>query len=344
MLPFVASCRKDFLSEPLESLSPTEFADSKSGMNSPQSWDILGLGCVAVDDLLFLDAFPQPDTKVRIKGRDRQCGGLTGNALVAAARLGARCAFAGALGDDEASQFVLQTFQREGIDVSLVRMQPNATPIRSTILVDQSKDTRTVLFDLTGTTGASPDWPPAEAIQRCRMVYVDHYGLEGMIRAARIAREAGAIVMGDLERDEWLGIDELMALLDHVVISQAFAAKRTGSKDPARAAELLGQGGCRAAVVTCGADGSWWVNEKETKARHQPAFPVPVVDTTGCGDVFHGAYAAGLIRGLPAAECVRIATAAAALKAMRPGAQRGSPQWKEVAEFLRERGGPILPR
>jgi sulfofructose kinase len=303
-------------------------------MNQPRSWDILGLGCVAVDDLLYVDAFPQPDSKVRLRSRDRQCGGLTGNALVAAARLGARCAFAGALGNDEASRFVLETFQREGIDLSLVCIQPNAGPIRSTIIVDQSKHTRTVLFDLSGTTGASPDWPPAKAIQDCRMLYVDHYGLEGMIRAARIAHAAGAVVMGDLERDEWPGFEELLALLDHVVVNQAFGFKRTGASAASAAAELLGDAGRRTAVVTCGAEGSWWVSGKEIKALHQCAFAVPVIDTTGCGDVFHGAYAAALVKGWHVAECVRFASAAAALKAMRPGGQRGSPRWEEVAAFL----------
>ena len=307
-------------------------------MKNPTSWDILGLGCVAVDDLLYLDAYPQPDTKVRLRGRDRQSGGLTGNALVAAARLGARCAFAGTLGTDEASRFVLDTFQREGVDVSLVRIQADARPIRSTILVDQTEHTRTVLFDLSGTTGALPDWPPADVLRAVRVVYVDHYGIEGMIRAARIAQSEGAAVVADLERDEWPGFDELQGLVDHLVVNRPFASRRTGCNDPAAAAQRLGDGGRRTAVVTCGALGSWWIGEGMNQPVHQPAFAVPVVDTTGCGDVFHGAYAAGLVQGLPPAERVRFASAAAALKATRPGGQLGSPRWAEVMAFLAERG------
>jgi sulfofructose kinase len=299
-----------------------------------QFCDILGLGCVALDELLYLDAFPQPDTKVRLRGRDRQCGGLTGNALVAAARLGARCAFAGTLGTDESSRFVLDTFRAEGIDTGSVRAQATAGPIRSTILVDQSKQTRTVLFDLTGTTGASPEWPPAEVIRASRVIYVDHYGLEGMIRAARIAHEVGGTVVADLERDEWLGFDELEGLVDHLIVNQAFAAKRTGCAEPAAAAERLWHAGRRAVVVTCGPAGSWWMDSGTIKAVHQPAFAVTALDTTGCGDVFHGAYAAALVKGLSVAGCVRIASAAAAIKATRLGGQRGSPRWAEVEEFL----------
>ena len=82
------------------------------------AFDVLGLGCTAVDDLLYVAAFPAVETKVQVRKRERQCGGLTATALVAASRLGARCAFAGVLGDDEHSRFVIDTLDREGIDLS----------------------------------------------------------------------------------------------------------------------------------------------------------------------------------------------------------------------------------
>ena len=150
-------------------------------------WDVLGLGCVAVDDLLYIPAYPPPDSKVRVRRRERQGGGLTGTALVAAARLGARCAFAGVLGDDEDSRFVEDCFRRDGVDTSPVVRRRGARPIRSTILVDESRHTRTIFFDLAGSTGADPEAPPAEVIRAARVLFVDHYGVEGMTRAARIA-------------------------------------------------------------------------------------------------------------------------------------------------------------
>src|SRR5436190_23723632 len=105
--------------------------------------DVLGLGCVAVDDLLYVSAYPPADAKVQVRRRERQCGGLTGTALVAAARLGSRCAYAGILGDDDDSRFVKDTFRREGIDLSYVVLDPVARPIRSVIGVDESSLTRT---------------------------------------------------------------------------------------------------------------------------------------------------------------------------------------------------------
>src|SRR5438552_11512604 len=103
------------------------------------TFDILGLGCVAIDDLVYVDAYPAPDTKVQVRRRERQCGGLTATALVAAARLGARCAFAGVLGDDEDSDFVTATFEREGVDTAPTIRRREARPIRSTIIVDEAQ-------------------------------------------------------------------------------------------------------------------------------------------------------------------------------------------------------------
>ena len=303
-------------------------------MSPSPTFDILGLGCVAVDDLLYLDSFPIPDTKAAVRGRQRQCGGLTGNALVAAARLGAHCAFAGTLGTDESSRFVLDTFKCEGIDTSVVRTMPDARPIRSTILVDQCQDTRTILFDLSGTVAASPDWPPEESIRTSRAIYVDHYGMEGMIRAARIARHAGIAVIADLERNEWPGFDELLGMVDHVIVNRAFAYKLTGCGEPEVAAAKLWNVGRSAVVVTCGAKGSWYIGAYKDKATHQKAFIVPVVDTTGCGDVFHGAYSAAWAKGMPLPQRVQLASAAAAIKASKLGGQQGSPRWEELMRFV----------
>lgn len=295
-------------------------------------YDLLGLGCIAVDDLLYLPGFPRPEEKVRIRTRQRQCGGLTATALVAAARLGARCAYAGVLGDDELSGFVRATFAREGVDLTHLRGQAGARPIHSTVLVDEAALTRTVLFDLTGTVGAAVDHPAADVIQTAKVLYVDHYGLEGMTRAARLARAAGVPIVADLERDEWPGFDDLLALVDHLILSETFALRRTRTSSPADAVLALWTTARRVVVVTCGAAGCWWTDNGHA-VQHCPAFAVATVDPTGCGDVFHGAYAATLARGLGVTERLRLASAAAALKARHLGAQAGAPTWEAVLAF-----------
>jgi sugar/nucleoside kinase (ribokinase family) len=293
---------------------------------------------VAVDDLLVVPSYPLPETKVRLRRRERQCGGLTGTALVAATRLGARCAFAGVLGDDEDSRFVVECFGREGIDTTHLLRRPGARPIHSTVIVDEGAHTRTVLFDLAGSVGAESDHPPDEVIRAARVLYVDHYGIEGMTRAARVARAAGVPVVADLERDEWPGFHGLLALVDHLIVGRAFAEKLTGAADPAAAVDRLWRDDRRAVVVTCGADGCWYRGDARPGPRRQPAFLVEVVDTTGCGDVFHGAYAAALAQGMDLPGRIRFASAAAAIKATRYGGQAGIPTRAAVEAFLQERG------
>ncbi len=300
--------------------------------------DVLGLGCVAVDDLLYIAAYPAPEAKVQVRHRERQCGGLTGTALVAAARLGARCAYAGVLGEDDDSRFVRDTFLREGLSVAHIATRPGARPIRSTIIVDEGHHTRTIFYDLAGSVGADPELPDAHVIRSSRVLFVDHYGIEGVLRAAGIAHAAGIPVVADLERSDRPRFGELLAAVDHLVVARAFAEKLTGAADPAVAVGKLWSDGRQAVVVTCGAVGCWYRGAGDPgPPRHQPAFPVTVVDTTGCGDVFHGAYAAALARGLDLAERVRFASAAAALKATRHGGQAGIPTRSAIEAFLRDR-------
>ena len=113
-------------------------------MSALPRFDVLGLGAVAVDDLLYVDQYPPPEGKVQVLDRQRQCGGLTGTALVAAARLGSRCAYAGVLGDDELSHFVIDSLAREGVELAYRAERADARPAHSTIIVDRLRGTRTI--------------------------------------------------------------------------------------------------------------------------------------------------------------------------------------------------------
>jgi sulfofructose kinase len=288
--------------------------------------DVLGLGYAAVDELLYFDGYPQADSKMPVRRRERHCGGLAATALVAAARLGCRCAYAGTLGDDDHSRFVIERFGEEGVDVAHLRRLPDARPVRSTILVDQTRQTRTILFDLNGVVRVDGDWPPEEVIRAATVLLVDNCGVEGMIRAARIAREAGIAVVADFENAEDSQFPQLLALADHLILSRDFALKLTGQRDPGSAVQSLWAAGRKAVVITCGKEGCWYASDEEPAIRyHQPALTVEVVDTTGCGDVFHGAYAAALVRGQAVADATRFASVAAGMKAGRRGGQAGIP-------------------
>ena len=307
-------------------------------MNLP--FDILGLGAVAVDELIYVAAYPMPNSKVRILGRDRQCGGLTATALVAAARLGCSCAYAGTVGTDEASDFALAAMAREGVCVEPAGRRAERAVHRSIILVDQS-GRRTLLSDNRNVRSADDSWPEEGVIRRCKVLFVDHSSIADMIRPSRIARLAGIPVVADIERGQAPYTDELLPLIDHLIVPQHFAYAATGRDEPDRAAASLWTPGRQAVVVTCGENGSWFLGP-DAIPIHYKAFRVPAVDTTGCGDVFHGAYAAGLIWRLDLAGRVRLASAAAAIKATRRGGQAGCPTRVEVEDFLAKNQGAMI--
>src|SRR5262245_17947725 len=126
--------------------------------------DILGLGSTAVDELIYVAAFPSADAKTRVMRWEQHCGGLTATALVAASRLGAKCAYAGVLGDDAQSRIVLSCLRGEGVDVSRAICRPGARPVRSVVVVDEKQRTRNVFFDTDGAAGADDQKPSKQCI------------------------------------------------------------------------------------------------------------------------------------------------------------------------------------
>lgn len=297
-------------------------------------FDLLGLGCTAVDDILYVDEFPRADAKTRVLAREQHGGGLTATALVAAARLGGKCAYAGVLGTDADSAFVLASLKRAGVEMRHVVRRPAARPVRSVIIVDERRNTRNIFYDVANVIGADTRRPAAQLIASARVLVVDRFGVPGMLRAARVARAAGVPVVADLETTAVPRLHELMELVDHLIVSDEFARRLTGAEHPAEAVSRLQARGHKVAVVTCGQHGCWFHAQGWLLPRHHPAFQVTAVDTTGCGDVFHGAYAFGLARGMALLERVRLASAAAALKATRRGGQTGIPGAREVRAFL----------
>ncbi len=310
-------------------------------MNSgPQSRvDVLGLGCAAVDDLLYVPRFPGPDEKARVQRSSRRFGGLTGVALVTAARLGSRCAYAGCLGDDELSNYVASHLKNEGIDTSLAPRLPEARVVHSVIVVGNDTGSRNVFFEGAGVIGAHDSQPDDEVIRACKVLFIDQWGMAGNLRAVSIARAAGGHVVADFEDASHPLFRDVLDLVDHLIVSEKFASEITGEKDPSKAARALWQRGRAAVIVTSGADGCRCVSaESAPEAVHYPASAVKASDTTGCGDVFHGAYAASLARGELLEQRIPFAAAAAALKA-RDGE---IPRLAEVRRFLQTQPAPAL--
>ncbi len=113
------------------------------------------------------------------------------------------------------------------------------------------------------------------------------------------------------------------------------ARQLTGRDDAESVVQVLARTPRDCTAVTCGEEGCWFTDESGAGVSHQPAFETEVVDTTGCGDAFHGAYVASIIRGGSVAASIRFASAAAAINATTVGAQAGLPRRDQVERLLR---------
>jgi sulfofructose kinase len=298
-------------------------------------WDVLGIGVVAVDDLIYVDRYPAPGAKIPIKAQRREGGGLTGTALVAASRLGAKCAYAGVLGHDELSGFSLQELAREGVDCTPVLRCDRARPIHSLVIVDASTAQRTIIYSTAGFTSRQPQEITGELVANCRVLFVDHLAGAGGLRAVELAHGYGIPVVGDIEREDWPGAGDLIRQIDHLIVGIDLAERLTGEDEPGAMVRALSKDDRACCVVTVGERGCWY-SERGGAVCHYPAFKVQVVDTTGCGDVFHGAYAACIAQGDSVNTAVQIATAAAGIKATQPGGRAGIPDRAAIDRFFKE--------
>lgn len=282
------------------------------------SW-LVGGGATTVDDLLFVDS-DICDGKARILRSERRFGGNIATALVAAARTGVGCAFLGHLPDDTVAPDLLAYLSEEGVDISRAQLSPATRPIRSTILVGPD-GRRFIAFDDDTIVGL-PDDLDLDLVRSARVLILDAYNPAAGIRAATAARVAGVAVVADLENAGTIRVGELADLADHLVVPRDLALSWTGMATPVEAVSALWRPDRSAVVVTGGADGCWYRASDEgpgSSVQHHPALRVNVIDTTGCGDVFHGVYAASLARGMGVADCVAAATVAAGECATHPG-------------------------
>ena len=306
-----------------------------NGAGAIKQYDLLGFSIAAVDDVAELASFPQPGCKMPILAFERHGGGQCTTALVTAARLGLRCYYAGILGDNELSAFTRSILRREGVQFSETIIDPQASPYHSIVLVDRGSGERTILHAGEGVTRVRPEDIGEEMIAASRVLFVDHLSPQAVLHACRIACRLGVPIVADLERIPDPTLLEAIALIDHLIVPMRLAKELTGQDDPTLAVTQLAMQSRACTAVTHGARGCWFIaGDDAGGVHHQPAFKVQVKDTTGCGDVFHGAYAAALVFGMPVVVAIHFASAAAALKAIRLGGQQGIPDRAAIEHFL----------
>jgi len=301
---------------------------------------IVGLGLSTLDVLIRLQDMPTWERGGRFSECRFDGGGPVGTALVAAARLGARVGFVGTAGNDEVAELKLRALTRDGVDISHVIVRPR--PENQIVFCYVHAETGERVF--AGVPSMFDDALQIEELDRGYITSAEYLLLEGFhyeaaVQAAKWMHEAGKKVM--LDAGKTTGqvsplLESLVELTDVLICGAGFAPALTGVEDIWEAGRAILEMGPSIVVQTMGTGGSYTVTAGEQ--FHTPAFEVDVVDTTGAGDVFHGAYLVGLLQGWDLRRVAIFSSAVAAIKCTKLGGRAGIPRLERVLAFLRERG------
>jgi sulfofructose kinase len=292
---------------------------------------VICLGLSALDQIWWVPAFFSGGSQ-KIKSLEYATigGGMAATAAVTVARLGGSAAFWGRGGEDAAGREMRDALSERGVDVSQFRLFPDGQSSVSGILVDGSAERQIVNFR--GRFPEPADWLPLAEVDTASAVLADPRWMAGAAALFKAARAKAIPTILDAEVADPEVFETLLPLTDHAIFSEPALSGFAGSVDAAALAGIA-RFGCGVAAVTSGADGVMWL-ENNTTHRH-PAYAVEAIDTTGAGDVFHGAYALAIGAGLKAADAMSFAAAAAALKCTRPGGRAGIPTLEDCLAFQR---------
>jgi len=290
---------------------------------------IAGAG-IACQDFLVVAPRAAWGTQAEVTEFRAQGGGLVATALVAAARLGARCDLFGLVGDDPVGRDILDELENEGVSTAGVVSVPGASSPLSFVHVDQDSGERTI-YHRPGDGLVWPESTDLSAIAGCGALIVDTCFPELALAAARTARAHGVPVVADARPSDTNA--ELMREVDVLIAPRQFARDAGLDHDLDAALEAIHGFGPTTALITLGSDG--WVYSAPDGRGQGTAFSVEAVDTTGAGDVFHGAFAFGLTQSWDTARCAEFAGAVAAIKCTRVGGRTGIPAFDQTIEFLR---------
>lgn len=274
------------------------------------------------------------DDKVEIIDSLIQGGGPAVTAMVAAARLGAVTSFCGVVGDDERGGQIMRGIAAEGVDIAGVKIRAKSESPAGFCWIDRQSGKRSIAWTRGSARPLSAREIDHNLIRTADLLHLDGHQTQAAIAAAKVARKNGVLVTIDAGTI-MPGMDELLALSDVVIASERFAARYTGSRAPETAVRKLFASGCRFAGVTLGKRGSLGYDGQHF--WRCPPFEVPaVVDTTGAGDTYHGAFALAVAQGRAWGECMRFATVVAALKCTRLGGRTGIPSLKSAERALKQ--------
>lgn len=295
--------------------------------------DIVGIGICTVDHLLKIPKLPESGGNAYADEYLHQCGGLVASALVASQRLGAKTKIIARIGDDEDGEYIRTDLNREGVDTSGLRAEAGSKTHISIVLVETEKHERSFVGRWATGSPISPTEFNEEDITSAKILFLDNV-TEGTKQAVQWAKSAGMTIVLDPAVSAMNEIiREILPDVDVPIVPEKFAQMWMPDSPPEDVATALVNIGAKIGVVTLGERGAV-VCTPEDGVMKFPAYPVDVVDTTGAGDAYHGAFMVGLIEGWDVPRIARFASAVGSLNCRHLGGRTGLPTREEVETFI----------
>lgn len=295
-------------------------------------FDVVGVGLNATDTVLTVERFPAAGGKVPFSREFYSVGGQVATAMVACSRLGLRTKYIGTVGDDERGRIQMQSLRSSGIDIGHVRQRANCPNQSAYIVVDGSSGERTVFWHRPACLTIHPGEIDSDQITCALLLHIDGHDTAAAEHAAAIARGHGIAVTLDVDT-VYPGLERVLPLVDYMIASSEFPTAWTGIEDPLEALiAIQRQSGMRVAAMTLGQYGALaYSNDRFT---YSAGFAVPCVDTTGAGDVFHGAFCYSVLQQMPIAGALEFSNAMAALNCTAQGARGGIATIGEIENLV----------
>lgn len=308
--------------------------------------EVVSVGLATLDVLIRQREMPVWGQHNEYTGFALDGGGMGATAMVAAARLGVRAGYVGTFGAGLAGELKRRTLERYGVDLRCARTVPTQERRVVVVYVDERTGERTFCCGECTDDSLPPGELDRSYFTAAKFLLLDGFHHEAADVAADWMREAGRTVVYDGSRTNAGAVSArrraLLGKVDVLICAAGFAHALTGERDFARAGRAALEHLAPGAVVvqTEGADGSY-TTTAGGETFHTPAFTVDVVDTTGAGDVFHGAYIVGLYHGWDHRRAAVFASAVAAIKCTAMGGRAGIPTFEQTMAFLQQRGAEL---
>lgn len=300
--------------------------------------EVLVAGLNVVDVLTRLPDEVRRGEKHEIRDLLIQGGAPAGNAACVLASLGWRTGFIGYLGDNTLSAIARAEFVQHGVVEDYFLHDSIACPAVAVVEIDPENGERTVFYSVANYHHLEAKDIPADAVRRARLILVDGYETDAALTMLQTAAELGCRSVVDVEAGEPDTLHQIISFATDAILPLATAQQLTGRDGPAEVLGALCDWTRGQVIVTDGERGSWAA--AEDGILHQPAICVAAVDTTGCGDAYHGAYASALLDGFP----LRLRMEFAAWVASRVALQLGGRSKLPTLDSIRSDEGSSMSK